>query len=75
MLFDAKKYKFSKIVVDDLSTVLSYLKLINNTIDQLSQYQQYKYVAKLIRQFEESKEIIEIQLSSHTTIRNNKGAK
>ena len=75
MIYDAKEYKFAKIVADDLSNVLQLMDSMESTLIKLEPYRRYKYVNQLINQFVDSRTVIESQLKKYQEIKSKKGAK
>jgi len=68
--FDAKKYKFAKIVDHDLSAVVP---VIEKTIRLLKPYRIYTSVARLLEDMEDRCGVLKLQLEKHKRIVKEKG--
>jgi hypothetical protein len=75
MIFDAKEYKFAKVVANDLEQVLQIIAEMEPMIRKLEPYRRYTHVTALLKQFQESKLFLNIQFKKYSEIKDKKGAK
>lgn len=70
MIHDLNNYKHSKKILDDLKSII---KVVDLTAKALTHFKMYMPVARLLRELEKEKKILEVYQNKYNNIKNTKG--